>query len=197
MTENVKRPILISNSITTKWEELKFIFKTLIEIIPVLSDSKVYFLNKWYYGLSNISDPSKMLAYLDEQPLGTTPVGEVFDRVLATNHSETLEQNKRLLIVFLTDAQPTNSLGLEELEKLTETLTKTPSDVNTLILDFSQDDQTKDYLNRLCARFPNVTSDSLDALRSQLNQQENRNGFVLNFVDYLEQLLFKSANFYV
>jgi hypothetical protein len=35
------------------------------------------------------------------------------------------------------------------------------------------------------------------SLRSQLNQQENRNGFVLNFVDYLEQLLFKSANFYV
>jgi hypothetical protein len=195
MNENVERPILISNSKPSKWEELKFIFKKLIEIIPVLSDSKVYFLNKWYYGLTNISDPNEMLAYLDEQPLGTTPVGEVFDRVLTSNLSEALEQNKRLLIVFLTDAQPTNSLDLEELEKLAECLAKVPSDVNTSILDFSQDNQAKEYLNRICARFSNVNSDHLEALRLQINAHENRNGSMVNFGDYLEQFLIKSANF--
>ncbi len=173
MNEIVKRPIELSfQSNLSKWDELKLIFGTLTEIVPNLNKSEIYLL--------------------DDKPLGMNSIDKLFKVVLA-NHEKKENQTKNLLIIFLTDVKVTQDLNKSD--NLSQTLYGLPSNVYTCIINFSEDEQTNEYLNRLSCLLPNVTNDDLSSIRNVVEQQASidPNKFRFNYADYLAKLLIESA----
>ncbi len=172
----------------TKWEELKNTFKLMLEVFPIIGDTELYFVNKWYSGLRNLSN-EQITSYLDEMPLGMSSIDHTFKQVLSNNKSR--EQNgKKLLIFALTDGEITNHEGLEDLDIWNQILTSLPSDVFTTILNISDDKRTYEFLNKVCSNSANVTSDHLSSIRDNIQQSKNDN-FQIKFSDYLSKLLAK------
>ena len=90
----------------TRWEELQYFASISIEIANLFNDSTdVYFLNK--PPIRNINNIDYLLNFLKQnKPNGYTPLNKIFNQVLNENINYIRE--KKLLIIILTDGEPTD-----------------------------------------------------------------------------------------
>ena len=185
MNETVQQPFLSSQS---KWDELKIIFKSLVGVIPSIRNTELYFLNKWVSGLRNLSY-AQIINYLDELPLGMSLIDQTFKQILSHHKSETL-QEKKLLIIVLTDGEITNSEGLEDLDSWKKTFMNLPTNVFVTIINISDDMRVNEFLNTLCSNYSNVANGDLTSLRKSMKNIQ-QSSFQSIFSDYLSKLIAK------
>ena len=107
--------------------------------------SDVYFLNRFEKPIKNVTDFSQLSEYFKAKPNGTTPLTRVLKKVLNDN-SGLKSKETNLLVVIVTDGEPTNDEGNTDIIGF-QTCLNTRSDyVYTNIIACTDEDDTMTYL---------------------------------------------------
>jgi hypothetical protein len=90
----------------TRWDELKYFSKICIDIANIFNQegTDVYFLNRPM--ARNVRSPDDLVPYMFNPPNGYTPLSRVIGTVL-NNNTPSFLQEKKLLIIIVTDGEPT------------------------------------------------------------------------------------------
>lgn len=94
----------------TRWEELQEFIKISIEIANSVNPDgcDVYFLNRRM--VKNVKRPEEIVSSFKRSPGGFTPITKMLTTVLRNNMPNVLN-DKKLLVVIVTDGEPTNVEG--------------------------------------------------------------------------------------
>jgi len=97
----------------TRWDELQEFIKISIEIASVVNPEgcDVYFLNRRM--VKNVKKPEDIASSFKRSPGGFTPITKMLTTVLRNNMPNVLNE-KKLLVVIVTDGEPTNVEGKEK-----------------------------------------------------------------------------------
>jgi hypothetical protein len=161
----------------TRWEELKEVVKTVVEIACCLDDDgiELIFLNR--PGMKNVSSAKQVKSLFKAGPSGGTPLTEAVNKAFAAL------ADKPLLVLLATDGVPNN------LASFTEALAKRDSSrIFVSILACSDNDSEIGYLNQLDDEIPNL--DVLDDYISERNEVHKVKGAVdYTFGDHCARML--------
>ena len=94
----------------TRWDELQEFIKISIEIANAVNPEgcDVYFLNRRM--VKNVKKPDEIMSSFKRPPGGFTPITKMLTTVLRNNMPNVLN-DKKLLVVIVTDGEPTNVDG--------------------------------------------------------------------------------------
>ena len=162
----------------TRWEELKDVVKTAIDIGSIYNTLDINFLNR--DGLMNVSDFSQISYYFDSSPSGRTPLTKALNSVIQRYNNS----NQPILLVIATDGVPDN------LESFKNTLlNKNHSKFFVSFLACSDNESEIGYLNELDNTIPNI--DTLDDYLSEKKEVINAQGnlFSYTYADHIVRLL--------
>ena len=117
----------------TRWDELKHFSKVSIELANVFNPEgiDIFFLNRpAARAVKHIHD---LEPYFIDKPNGFTPIRRVLQTVLAENNRTRLAERK-LLIVIVTDGEPTDEYGKKDIKGFKEVLQSRDRNVHTTIV---------------------------------------------------------------
>ena len=158
----------------TRWEELQYFASISIEIANLFNDSTdVYFLNK--PPIRNINNIDFLLNFLKQnKPNGYTPLNKIFNQVL--NENVNYIREKKLLIIILTDGEPTDDYGNGDIKNFKRSLlSRNPmSKIFVNIVTCTDDPDSVDYLNKWDRTIPNL--DVIDDYKSEKDEVKRKNG---------------------
>lgn len=178
----------------TRWDELQYFSKISIEIATLFDPEgcSIYFLNKKPSPVLNIKNEFQVEQLFRDKPQGFTPLPRVLDQVLDDNNMYLNE--KKLLIVIVTDGEPTNDYGYSSIPEFKQILQKRNKRVFTTIVACTDDDESVDYLNRWDRELPNL--DVVDDFRNERAEIRNVKGknFPFSFGDYVVKSLVGSID---
>lgn len=124
--------------------------------------------------------------YLLNKPAGFTPMKRVMERVLAENNKNVLGEQK-LLIIIVTDGEPTDDSGKEDIRGFKSALKSRPAHVYTTIVSCTDEDHTMDYLNNWDVTIPRL--DVVDDYKNEVQAHShlNKTSFC-NFYQLIKRL---------
>jgi hypothetical protein len=164
----------------TRWEELQYFASISIEIANLFNDSTdVYFLNK--PPIRNINNIDYLLNFLKQnKPNGYTPLNKIFNQVLNENINYIRE--KKLLIIILTDGEPTDDYGNGDIKNFKRSLlSRNPMNkIFVNIVTCTDDPDSVDYLNKWDRTIPNL--DVIDDYKSEKDEVKRKNGSRYHFI---------------
>ena len=172
----------------TRWDELQYFAKISIEIASLFNDAHtgtdVYFLNK--PPVKNIHDVDQFANYLKKlTPNGYTPLNKTFNTVLNENVNTIKE--KKLLIIILTDGEPSDDFGNTDIKSFKKSLqARNPMcKIFVNIVVCTDDEDAVSYLNKWDVKIPNL--DVTDDYASERNQIKKYKGkkYRFSFGDYV------------
>jgi Mg-chelatase subunit ChlD len=133
----------------TRWDELK-------NIVNIITDGiDLEFLNRG--SITGITNSSQVNDIFNVGPGGYTPISRVLRKVLKDKENVVKEQ--KLLIIILTDGQPTNDKGDVDIKTLESVLRYERTPINKIFVSFvacTDDDDSMEYLNNWDKVIPNV-----------------------------------------
>jgi len=201
MSNPVSNPSITNHyNLPSRWDELKSVVSTVIEIAGVLDKTgvDVYFLNR--PGIKNITDVSQIEPYFATEPSGYTPIVKVFNQVL-TEMQHVLSE-KKLLILLATDGEPTTENGQIAINGISEKTrfynllkSRNPIDkIYTTILACTDDDNVMKYLQDWDESIKNL--DVVDDFHTVKNNVEKKQGITYHFTfgDYIVKILLGSMD---
>ncbi len=94
----------------TRWDELQDFINISIEIANIVNPEgcDVYFLNRRM--VKNVKKSEDILSSFKHLPGGFTPITKILTKVLKNNMPNVLN-DKKLLVIIVTDGEPTDSYG--------------------------------------------------------------------------------------
>lgn len=177
----------------TRWDELKYFSKISLEIANIFNQegSDVYFLNRPMARCVRSADD--LVPYMVNPPNGYTPLSRVVGTVLNNNSANFLGE-KKLLILIVTDGEPTDDMGRADIPGFKRVLQSRPPNVYTTIVSCTDEDDTMAYLNNWDRVLPRL--DVVDDYRSEKEEilkVQGRN-FKFSFGDYVVKSLLGSID---
>lgn len=175
----------------TRWDELKNFSKVSIEIANIFNPNgvDVFFLNRPV--ARNVKSLADLDPYFVNRPNGYTPLRRVCDSVLAENRN--VAENK-LLLVIVTDGEPTDDYGREDIHGFKKVLQSRGKNVYTTIVSCTDEDHTMDYLNNWDRVLPRL--DVVDDYRNERLEVLRAKGqrFPFSYGDYIVKTLIGSMD---
>ncbi len=177
----------------TRWDELIYFTNISIEIASLFSSdgSDVYFLNRFDKPIKNIKEFSQLSEHFKDKPNGTTPLTKVLNQVLKDNSGLKSEETN-LLVVIVTDGEPTNNDGYTDIVGFQNCLNNRSDNVFTNIIACTDEDETMDYLKDWDKMFRRLAI--IDDYRTERNEIKKRYGqkYSFSFGDYVIKSLISS-----
>ncbi len=174
----------------TRWDELKETIEPVIRLGYSLDKDgvDVYFLNRG--SVMNVTSYEKIKAKFDQKPKGGTPSITTLKRIIA----EKAEAERKLLIVFATDGEPTDGSPPEKSSaQFAELLKKvTGKDIRVSILVCSDDRQTVSFLDKLDGESDSI--DVVDDYETERSQIIGRGTKFFSRGDYIAKILIGAVN---
>lgn len=94
--------------------------------------------------IENINSPSEIGNHFERQPIGLTPIPMVLDQIL--NKYSYANDDKKVLIVIVTDGEPTDDIGNVAIDKFKHLLEIRKPHVYTSIVACTDDEESIRYL---------------------------------------------------
>lgn len=100
----------------TRWQEMKETVSVIVDIAAVMDKDglDIFFLNR--ATLSGVTSSAQLEPVFAAPPAGLTPITPVLQHVLKAKAAVSVE--KKVLVIVLTDGQPTNASGQVDIESL-------------------------------------------------------------------------------
>jgi hypothetical protein len=178
-----------SNQVS-RWDELQYFTSLIIEIAIIFNPfgCDVYFLNR--KNQSNVIDKEQLSKSFIDQPNGYTPLESRLKQVLNDNP----DRSKKLLIMIVTDGEPTDLHGEINIKQFKDCLLNRPDNVYTTIAACTDDDVSVEYLNNWDRDVPRL--DIVDDYRSEKAQIKQTKGkdYSFTFGDYIVKSLIGSID---
>ena len=169
----------------TRWNELQYFSKIAIDVCSLFNPTgcEVYFLHRHSNPIRNITKSSQILSYFNSSPYGGTPLTSCLKTLLSNNSPNSLG-NKNLLVVIVTDGEPTD--GVNNFKKVLESR---GDKVFTSIVVCTEDKNSVAYLNNWDNSMPNL--DVVDDYRNEKNEINKVKGFgyPFSYGDYVVKCL--------
>lgn len=177
----------------TRWNELEYFSKISIEIANIFNENgtDVYFLNRPM--ARNVRTPEDLIPYFQNKPNGYTPISRVLRDVLNQNNPSILGERK-LLIILVTDGEPTDDYGRVDIVTFKDILKSRPIHTFTTIVSCTDEDETMNYLNNWDRNIPRL--DVVDDFRSERMEILKKKGssFRFSFGDYVVKSMIGSID---
>jgi hypothetical protein len=187
-------PLNSSSFKATRWDELQYFSKISIELANIFNEngSDVYFLNRPV--VRNIRSTDQLMPYFQSRPAGFTPLTRVLKNVLNDNSAHFLQEGK-LLIVIITDGEPTDENGKVDIRDFKRALKDRHRNVYTTIVSATDDYTTMKYLDDWDVTIPRL--DVIDDYRSERAQVMRHKGssYRFTFGDYVVKSMVGSIDF--
>jgi hypothetical protein len=177
----------------SRWDELKYFAEICIEVGNVFDEAgtDIYFLNR--PTARNIQKPEQLEPHMVDPPYGFTPITQTITNVLLDYNPNVLGE-KKLLIVIVTDGEPTNEKGEVDIDGFKQCLVSRPPYVYTTIVSCTDEEETMRYLNHWDSYLPrlDVVDDYKRGKTEILSAQGI--GFHFSFGDYVVKSLVGSID---
>jgi len=177
----------------TRWDELQEFIKISIEIANAVNPEgcDVYFLNRRM--VKSVKKPEEIMSSFKRAPGGFTPITKMLSTVLKNNMPNVLN-DKKLLVVIVTDGEPTNVDGKVDVKGFKECLASRPSNVFTTILACTDENDSMEYLNNWDKNIQRL--DVVDDYRSEKKEIIRAQGssFQFTYGDYVAKSLIGSTD---
>lgn len=136
-----------------------------------------------------------MRVFREYQPRGYTPLARALDQVLRDNLN-LVNYEKKLLIVIVTDGEPTDERGNSDINGFKKCLeSRKPADrIFTSIIACTDQDDSVDYLNRLDRSLKNL--DVVDDYRNEKKEVNKMRGsnYPFSYGDYVAKSILGSID---
>ncbi|KAL0229654.1 hypothetical protein GEMRC1_013199 [Eukaryota sp. GEM-RC1] len=184
-------PISSTSPSQTRWDELKGQVQIITKIATCLDSDGIdlYFLNR--SGLNNVTETSQIDQLFSNPPRGYTPLTRVLRQAISDKHHviNDPELGKSLLVIIITDGQPTTDDGYSDIKTFLSELNKRPDNVHVSIVACTDDDRTLEYLNTL-----DDNSVHLDVVDDYVNERKEileaqGSNFPFSYGDYVVKIL--------
>lgn len=131
-----------------------------------------------------------LFPYLVNEPSGYTPLTRTLSAVLTSTHID----QRQLLVIIVTDGEPTDLVGREDIRGFWNALKSRPLHVYTTIVCCTDERETMSYLNKWDRRLPRL--DVVDDFKSERNEVKYVQGksFPFTFGDYVVKCLLGSVD---
>ena len=115
----------------TRWEELQEFAKISIEIANVFNKEgvDVHFLNR--QSVRNVKTINDLAYLLEKKPSGYTPLNKILKKVLSESN---IPSTKKLLVLIVTDGEPTDDRGQEDIYGFKQSLMQRNAKTYTTIV---------------------------------------------------------------
>ncbi|KAL0216166.1 hypothetical protein P9112_008350 [Eukaryota sp. TZLM1-RC] len=184
-------PIHSSAPSMTRWDELKSQVSVISQLATALDSDgiDIYFLNS--PGMHNVNCPAHVNSLFQRRPAGVTPLTRVFNQVIADKQHVIggPEACKKLLVIIITDGQPSNEQGYPDIRPFKRALQTKPDNVFVSIVACTDDQSTMSYLNDWDDSIPNL--DVIDDYVSERQEIREAQGhsFPFSYGDYIVKIL--------
>jgi hypothetical protein len=174
----------------TRWHELKYFADITIEIVSAINPyygCDVFFLNS--SPIRNIRHASELNNYFTAGPHGVTPLTRALESVLYDNQLYSMN-GKNLLILMITDGEPTDLNGNLDVQRFEQCLLSLPYYAYVELVSLGNDPRSAAYLEMLKREQPRVNLVGNFRKESALkirNSKRNENSF--SFGDYVANSL--------
>ncbi|CAF0868609.1 unnamed protein product [Brachionus calyciflorus] len=186
-------PLNTGNFNATRWDELQYFSKISIELANIFNHNgtDIYFLNR--PPARNIRSADELVTHFHDKPSGYTQLTPILNEVLNNNNRDMLA-DKKLLIIIVTDGEPTDFNGRVDIKSFKEGLNKRNNRTFTTIVSCTDDEETMKYLNNWDIIIPRL--DVVDDYRSEKREVQNVQGksFSFSFGDYVTKALLGSID---
>lgn len=151
----------------------------------------MYFLNRPM--ARGVSSPDELVPYMVSRPNGYTPLARVLGTVLSNNSPQFLGE-KKLLVIIVTDGEPTDDGGRSDIPGFKQCLQMRSNKTYTTIVSCTDEDDTMTYLNNWDRTIPRL--DVVDDYRSEKEEILRANGrnYRFSFGDYVVKSLIGSID---
>lgn len=168
---------------STRWLELKKLASVIIDFVTAINPDglDIYFLNR--PKLSNVTTTAGLQNAFNIPPNGGTPLIGALKMIYA--EKKYLPSDKKLLIVCLTDGEPTDGSR----QDLYNVLTSKNSNVHISFAEVTDQEDDMVYLDQFTGVITNF--DNTDDYREELNRVKSIQGqqFKFDYTDYVIKIL--------
>lgn len=172
-----------SNKRTTRWLELKKLASVIIEFVTAINPTglDIYFFNR--PNLKNVTDMAGLQDVFSQPPTGSTPLIGTIQKIY--RHKKNLPDGRQLLIVVITDGEPTDGSHTD----LFNTLTNKSTNVHVSFAECTDREEDMEYLDRWDGYIRNF--DNTDDYREELARVRQAQGplFKFDYTDYVIKIL--------
>jgi uncharacterized protein YegL len=170
----------------TRWSELKVLAAAIINVVTAINPNglDIYFLNRPY--LLNQVDTTGLQQVFAAPPSGKTPLRAALTQIY-NNKIKKLDANKSLLIVTITDGEPSDC-SANQLYNLIAGMTASGK-CHVSFADCTNDETATEYLDSWNRRLKNF--DNTDDYREECIKVKRINGrnFKFDYNDYVIKIL--------
>lgn len=128
-----------------RWDELQSRVSIIVDLISCFSSDGIdlHFLNR--VGRRHVVDPNQIMQTFETQPYGSAPINQALQTVLQEKARDMCE--KKLLVLIMTDGEPTDAAGQANIPELKETLLQRSVQCHVTFVSCTNDDTVMSYLN--------------------------------------------------
>lgn len=173
--------------IATRWSEATLHASITVELAACLDTDgiDIRFLNR--AGVSNVRSTAQVEAAFAPPPQGFTPLTRAIRAVFEEKAAALRE--RKLLLVILTDGEPTDDRGTVRREELVQLLRGMPANAYVSIVACTDDERVVAFLNELDSSVPRVdVVDDYESEKAQILAVQGA-GFAFSFGDYVTKAL--------
>jgi hypothetical protein len=183
-------PLNTSTFRATRWDELQYFANISIEVANVFTNEgcDVFFLNR--APIKCVRNIEQLRPSFLQKPAGFTPLTGVLNTILYENS----RTERQLLIIIVTDGEPTDDSGRRDIHSFKRCLQHRPRNVFTTIVACTDEDDSMEYLNNWDRTIPRL--DIVDDYRSEKNEvkRTQKHGSSFSFGDYVAKSLIGSID---
>lgn len=141
----------------------------------------------------NVRCPEDLIPHMATAPNGYTPLSRVLASVLSNNSPSSLGE-KKLLVIIVTDGEPTDDNGKADISGFKAVLKSRAKSVYTTVVSCTDEADTMSYLNNWDRAMPRL--DVVDDYKSEKNEVLRVQGrsFRFTFGDYVVKSLLGSID---
>lgn len=174
-----------ANNTKTRWLELKKLAAVMIEIITSTNPEglDIHFLNR--DSKLNVTTMDGLQALFAHPPKGSTPLVSALGKIY--NQYINYLDNKQLLIVVITDGEPTDGTRRQLFNRLTN-ITQN-GNIHISFAECTDKEEDMEYLDQWDGKIRNF--DNTDDYREELERVKrvNGNNFKFDYTDYVIKIL--------
>jgi hypothetical protein len=160
----------------TRWTELQKFISIALDVVSSQNPNgiDIYFLNK-KYPFQKVTNIEQLREVFNKKPNGVTPLTKTLNEVIA----DKAELDKKVLVLIITDGEPTDELGKispKITNEFKECLKRKPKNFFVNILACTTNDNTMDYLNKWDNEINNFdVTDDYESEKKEIMKAKNGN----------------------